>query len=238
MPKYRQLHTKVINSFDFNEMPDDFTRVVWLLLTLILDSEGRGIDNMSWVKSNMFPMRDDILSVRLEAPFRWMESRGMIVRYEVNGRKYFYVPTFKSYQSGTKKEAKSLLPAPPEELRSSSGVDQEEVGAAESASASESEFKDMEEEKIKRIYQSYEHEIGLITKTIADEINDLADILPVEYFEKAFAEAAKNNKRSWAYARAILKRFEKEGIVDRKKPKKPTKQKIVLPDGQVTEVMA
>jgi predicted GIY-YIG superfamily endonuclease len=25
MPKYRQLHTKIVDSFDFNEMPDDFT---------------------------------------------------------------------------------------------------------------------------------------------------------------------------------------------------------------------
>ena len=53
MPKYRQLHTKIIDSFDFNEMPDDFTRVTWMLLTLGLDSEGRGIDNMAWVKSKI-----------------------------------------------------------------------------------------------------------------------------------------------------------------------------------------
>ena len=60
MPKYRQLHYKIIDSFDFNEMPNDFTRIVWVLLTLVLDSEGRGIDNMAWVKSKMFPMRNDV----------------------------------------------------------------------------------------------------------------------------------------------------------------------------------
>jgi hypothetical protein len=138
MPKYRQLHTKIIDSFDFNEMPDDFTRVVWMLLTLILDSEGRGIDNMAWVKSKMFPLRDDVTSEQLCAVFEWLENRAMIQRYEVKERRYFVIPTFQQYQSGTQKEAASLLPCPPISLQSNSGATQEKVSVA--ASASESVF--------------------------------------------------------------------------------------------------
>jgi hypothetical protein len=112
MPKYRQLHLKIIDSFDFNEMPDDFTRVVWLLLTLILDSEGRGIYNMAWVKSRMFPLREDVTEDQLHNAFNWLEDRGMIVVYSIKDRIFFYLPTFKNYQTGTDKEAKSSIPAP------------------------------------------------------------------------------------------------------------------------------
>ena len=137
MPKYRQLHTKIIDSFDFNEMPDDFTRVVWLLLPLILDSEGRGIDNMDWIKSKMFPLRQDVTTGKLARVFTWLESHKMIHRYSVNGREYFYIPTFRIYQHGTEKEAKSLLPSPLELRKSSAGVAQEQVSVAESESESE-----------------------------------------------------------------------------------------------------
>lgn len=145
MPKYRQLHTQILDSFDFNEMPDDFTRLVWTLLPLILDSEGRGIDNMDWVKSKMFPLRSDVTTQQLSKVFDWLDDRGMIVRYSANNRLYFCIPTFKKYQKGTEKEAESLLPSPPELVKSSSGVDQAQVGAAESASESESAFESEEE---------------------------------------------------------------------------------------------
>jgi DnaD/phage-associated family protein len=207
MPKYRQLHTKIINSFDFNEMPDDFTRVVWLLLTLILDSEGRGIHNMNWVKSNMFPLRPDVDTTRLEKSFDWLADRKMIVRYEVNSRQYFYIPTFQTYQSGTKKEAQSLLPAP-DKLRTSSGVVTEEVSAAASASALNLHCIEYGSE----IFKSYEHEIGGLTPTISNELQEAANDYPAEWLPMAFAEAAKNNKRSWAYSKAILKRWKVEGV--------------------------
>jgi hypothetical protein len=139
MPKYRQLHTKIIDSFDFNEMPDDFTRVVWMLLTLILDSEGRGIDNPCWIKSKMFPLRYDVTDEQISNAFAWLAEREMIQRYSVNGRRYFCIPTFKDYQSGTQKEAKSLFPSPPRLLQTNSGETPEQVRVAESESESESE---------------------------------------------------------------------------------------------------
>lgn len=147
MPKYRQLHVKIIDSFDFNEMPDDFTRVVWTLLILIVDSEGRGIYNMAWVKSKMFPLRQDVTTERLQNAFTWLNGRKMISVYCVSDRDYFYITNFKKYQSGTLKEAVSLLPSPngfhsrptPELLQSLSGVAEEEVRVVASASASDIE---------------------------------------------------------------------------------------------------
>lgn len=117
MPKYRNLHVKIIDSFDFNEMPDDFTRVTWMLLTLVVDSEGRGIDNPAWIKAKIYPLRPDVSAQELKRVFDWLADKEMIVRYTVAGRNYFYLPTFKNYQSHLEREARSLLPSPPDNSR-------------------------------------------------------------------------------------------------------------------------
>ena len=119
MPKYRSIHTKITQSFDVNDMPDDFTRLVWVMLPLGLDCEGRGIFDYSWIKSKIFPLRKDISEKKLKKSLDWFISRknpdtklGMIEIYSVDGREYFYVPNFKTYQRGLDKEAPSILPAP------------------------------------------------------------------------------------------------------------------------------
>ena len=181
MPKYRQLHTKIIESFDFNEMPDDFTRVVWMLLFLTVDSEGRGVDNMAWVKSKLFPLRTDVQLEQLAAAFAWLAARQMIVRYEAHGRRYFFVPTFKNYQSGTQKEADSLLPAP-DPLQTSSGATPALVVVAESASASESVYESESESESGEI-----EEIDKLPDNPPDDGDPEFSLIPLS---KAFVEAA------------------------------------------------
>lgn len=138
MPKYRQLHTKIIDSFDFNNMPDDFHRLSWILLTLVVDSEGRGIDAPAWIRAKMYPLREDVSNTMIIGVMDWFENRGMVVRYQSEGNPYFFIPTWKEYQRGTEKEARSNFPAPPEkqketviqdkkQLRSNSGVTPELV---------------------------------------------------------------------------------------------------------------
>ena len=116
MPKFRQLHTQIVNSFDFAEMPGDFSRVLWLMLIVIVDSEGRGIDNPAWIRSMAFPLRQDVEIEQIEAAMTWFNERGLINRYQVCGRDYFELAKFHTYQSGTDKEAPSKLPANPEQL--------------------------------------------------------------------------------------------------------------------------
>lgn len=66
---------------------------------------------------------------------------------------------------------------------------------------------------------AYEQDIGLLSKTIADDANDLLDSLelagaPPEWATQAVSEAVSQNKRSWAYVRAILERC----LADKKPP--------------------
>lgn len=112
MPTWRKLHTKTIDSLDVNEMPDDFHRLAWALLPLILDAEGRGLDDGSWLKSKLFPLRRDVTISQVEQVMDWWGERGMVERYEVDGRRYFQVPTFHEYQGKTDREATSVIPEP------------------------------------------------------------------------------------------------------------------------------
>jgi DnaD/phage-associated family protein len=214
MPTYRQLHTKIIDSFDFSEMPNDFTRVVWILLMIIVDSEGRGIYNMAWVKSRMFPLRDDVSLEQLQDAFTWLSNRKMISIYSVNGREYFYIVTFKTYQSGTQKEGKSKLPEPIinnsgaslEEVQSKSGTTAELVSAAVLyCIGSESAY------DLGSVFRTYEKEIGILTPAIKDAVNDASKDYSAEWIIEAMQTAAKQNKRTFAYTLGILKSWKRDG---------------------------
>lgn len=206
MPKYRQLHLKTLDSFDFNEMPDDFTRVVWMLLMLILDSEGRGIYNMAWIRSKMFPIRQDVNIDELQAAFDWLKNRAMIKVYEVDGREYFYIPKWKNYQSGTKKEAESLLPVPPELLRTNSEVNKEQVSAAVLyCIESESELNCI------KAFDIYQNNIGLLTSAISEKLQADIDEYSEEWVIDAIKESARQEKRSLAYVEGILKGWKRNG---------------------------
>ena len=113
MPKWRKFHTKAVESLDINDMPDDFTRLLWVMLPLGLDREGRGLDNPAWVKGKVMLLRTDVTPDMIEGAMLWYAERGMIERYAVNGRNYFWVPSFRSYQGNTIKEAASEYPSPP-----------------------------------------------------------------------------------------------------------------------------
>lgn len=112
MPLWRKLHLKTIDSTDVNSMPDDFTRLTWVFLTITVDKEGRGVYNPNWIKSKVFPMRDDVTSAMIRAAMEWLVARGMVCVYTVKHQEYFYIKKFHDYQN-TEKEGKSHLPPPP-----------------------------------------------------------------------------------------------------------------------------
>ena len=109
MPQWRKFHTKTTDSMDFNDMPDDFTRLMWCLLPLKCCREGRGIDMPQWIKAQLFPLRSDVALEQIENAMRQYHELGMIERYCVNGRPYYEIVNWHIYQS-TDREAKSPYP--------------------------------------------------------------------------------------------------------------------------------
>jgi len=78
------------------------------------------------------------------------------------------------------------------------------------------EEREEEEEKISttaaNIFQLYEQNIGLLSPIISDALIDAEKIYPLNWIEAAMKEAVTNNKRSWSYAEAILKRWKVDGF--------------------------
>jgi hypothetical protein len=113
MPQWRKLHVKITESLDVNDMPDDTYRLFWSWLMLGADREGRYLDNPAAVKSKVFPLRTDITYDQIAAMLDWYADHGLIRRYQVGGRHYFYLVNFCPLQGDTGKEADSIYPAPP-----------------------------------------------------------------------------------------------------------------------------
>ena len=61
------------------------------------------------------------------------------------------------------------------------------------------------------IFKVYEENIGPLTPLIADALKDAEENYPPEWIVDAIELAVKNNKRSWKYSEAILKRWKEEG---------------------------
>jgi DnaD/phage-associated family protein len=61
------------------------------------------------------------------------------------------------------------------------------------------------------IYRLYEANIGALTPIVADHLKDAEKDYPLDWIEDAIRGAVVNNKRSWRYIQAILKRRESEG---------------------------
>jgi len=117
-------------------MPDDFTRLFWVTLPLGLCAEGRGMDNVSWIKAKVFPLRLDVTAEKISNAMDWFAARGMINRYEVGGRNFFYIPTWHDYQGDTKREATSIYPAPPQDKQpEQSGQDRDFIPTNSSTDA-------------------------------------------------------------------------------------------------------
>ena len=66
------------------------------------------------------------------------------------------------------------------------------------------------------IFVLYEQNIGLLQPLIAEQLKDAEQTFPGEWIEEAFQIAVEQNKRNWAYVRAVLERWATEGKDDGK----------------------
>ena len=124
MTTYRKLHTKILESTDINDMPDDFTRLTWTFLILIVDREGRALDDPVYLRSKLYPRREDVTTAMLSSAMSCFADHGMIRRYSVKNKRYFCIVNFGKYQGDTHRESASIYP--PEGEDSSPAVDNPE----------------------------------------------------------------------------------------------------------------
>lgn len=61
------------------------------------------------------------------------------------------------------------------------------------------------------IFRLYEANIGPLTPLIADELKEAEKVYPQDWIEDAVRLTVENNKRSWRYVEAILRRWQEKG---------------------------
>jgi DNA replication protein len=64
------------------------------------------------------------------------------------------------------------------------------------------------------LFALYEQNIGPLTPMLADTLRDAEQTYPEAWLSDAIRAAVENNKRSWRYVQAILRRWEQEGRTD------------------------
>ena len=65
------------------------------------------------------------------------------------------------------------------------------------------------------IFKLYEENIGPLTPLIADALKDAEETYSAEWVAETIDLAVRNNKRSWRYCEAILKRWKEEGRAEK-----------------------
>ena len=96
-------------------MPNDFTRLFWVLLPLGLSREGTIPANTALIRAKVFPMREGLDDGQIGEALTWFSSRDMIRYYEIDGRQYLWMTNFAKYQGNTDRESPSDYPPPPAE---------------------------------------------------------------------------------------------------------------------------
>ena len=79
------------------------------------------------------------------------------------------------------------------------------------------------------VFKTYEENIGPLTPLIADALKAAEEDYPEAWIADAIQTAVNNNKRSWAYCEAILKRWKEEGRAEKqnRRDNKATRQRDV-----------
>jgi len=109
MPRARNIKPGFFKNEDLIELPFE-ARLLFIGLWTLADREGRLEDRPKRIKIELFPGDncnvDDLL--------QQLADKKLIIRYEVNGRRYISIPKFKKHQNPHVKEQASEIPPPDE----------------------------------------------------------------------------------------------------------------------------
>lgn len=204
----RLVKNKISKSGRVNRLPFGAALLFTWMITH-LDCEGRMHGNPRVVKNVVLPLRP--ISVKQvdgwlnEMAAMTKNGHGLIVRYEVEGEKYIWMPGFEDEQTNLRKdrERKSVIPPPPDHV-APPPAERPQV-EAKSVTA------DILDENLAAVVKSYEQNVGMATPAIYERLKDIASGYPERWFQDALAEALNHGKRSLSYMERILERWHTEG---------------------------
>jgi hypothetical protein len=209
MPEGRLIKKKITDNSRLAKVPLGADNLFKTMIAF-LDREGRLLfeADATLIRNRIFPLRTDVSAGEVE---EWLQAlaskkkngKGLIELYEVEGRRYLWMPGFKGEQSKSwlnttyYREGESEIPPPP-------GVKDQPAQAPDED--------DIIDQRLKEMVGLYKDKIGVPTPQIYERLKDISKEYPeTGWFEKAVDEAEKNQAYSLAYIEKILERFKKEG---------------------------
>lgn len=86
-------------------------RLTWIGLWTYVDDDGRGRDDARIIKGELWALEDDVTWQDVEQDLTELSRSLHVVRYEVSGRRYLHIPTWKEHQV-ISRPTPSKFPAP------------------------------------------------------------------------------------------------------------------------------
>lgn len=113
MPRIRSVHPDICHD-DAVAGLSSYAFRTWVLLWTHLDDEGRGLDNAKLWAGLLYPLNDKMTSERVERDLAELEASNLLVRYEVDGRRYLSAKpeSWKQRQRPQKPTPSKLPPVP------------------------------------------------------------------------------------------------------------------------------
>lgn len=241
MARGRMVTNNISRDKAINGLSDDTSRLAFTWLITFADKEGRVFGDPALIRSMLFPRRDDISNEQMTRYVTEWANAKLIIWYESDDEQWIWFPKFDKNQPGLRKEREpeSEIPAfNPDTCRIIAGClpDKCPVNGMEENGMEEKEKEQPEPER-PEIFEVYEREIGALTPMIAESLLLAAQTYPKEWLAAAIQEAVVNNKRSWSYADAILKRWKVEGFkANSRNGPKPRVRMMKNADGILVEV--
>lgn len=204
------------------------------------DDYGRMDARIPVLRARCFPLKlDTVLDNHIRL---WLDEliKADLVRLysSPDGRPYLYFVTWERHQQIRAK--KSKFPAPQSVESKNDNVISDDINGYQlQSNVPENPIQSNTNTTRDDVFIVFEKEIGVITPSISDEITAAENDYPSGWVEEAIKAAAQANKRSWSYARGILRNWSAGGKGSpppkRKEAHQPTTQKIILPDGTIAE---
>ena len=89
----------------------DFEFRLWVSLIVSVDDAGRGDARPAIIKGNAFPLRERVTAKDINDALHGLAAKGCVSLYEVDGKPYFWFPTWAEHQRI--RECKPKYPDPP-----------------------------------------------------------------------------------------------------------------------------
>lgn len=114
MPRIRSIHPDIADDEVVAELSAYAFRT-WVMLWTYLDDDGRGVDSAKLWAGKLYSLNDKMTAERVEKDLSELEERGLLIRYEVDGRRYLTCKPaqWKRWQKPQHPTPSKLPPLPP-----------------------------------------------------------------------------------------------------------------------------